>query len=373
MAALAGFSLVVAMAPPHVLADGGAATKAKYARGDDGDDAVITENRGLLNFGKGKEGDDEEKKPKYDGGDVDAEDPKTRIFTDNPELNSGIVGFGLGLGGALLAGALLDNAQKNQDPCHAYYRYKRDESGVATRGFFGLGKEASYRDCPPPPSPGYGAQPPQQPPPQTGYGTPTHGYGPPPPPRPDYGYRPPRPDYQRPPPRPDYQRPSYGQPRPGYDYRPPAPLRDDYRQPNRDGYQPPRDYSPPNRNEYRPPYNDKYKTPREDYRDPHRDEYRDDYRNPHRDDDYRAPYRDDYRPPHRDDFRLPDKDDFRRPDREDFRPPRKDFRERDPSRPPVFHDTSRDRERVRTRTAAAGAAEEDKGNRGDRVRFGDRY
>ena len=66
----------------------------------------------------------EEKKPKYNkGGNVDAEDPKTRIFTDNPELNSGIVGFGLGLGGALLAGALLDNARKNQDPCdHYHYR-----------------------------------------------------------------------------------------------------------------------------------------------------------------------------------------------------------------------------------------------------------
>ena len=70
------------------------------------------------------EGDDDGKKPKYSKvSDADAEDPKTRIFTDNPELNSGIVGFGLGLGGALLAGALLDNARKNQDPCHAsYYR-----------------------------------------------------------------------------------------------------------------------------------------------------------------------------------------------------------------------------------------------------------
>ena len=34
-----------------ITADGGAAN-AKYAAGD-GDDAVITENRGLLNFGKG--------------------------------------------------------------------------------------------------------------------------------------------------------------------------------------------------------------------------------------------------------------------------------------------------------------------------------
>ena len=54
---------------------------------------------------------------------VGGEDPKTRIFTDNPELNSGIVGFGLGLGGALLAGALLDNARRNQNPCdHYHYR-----------------------------------------------------------------------------------------------------------------------------------------------------------------------------------------------------------------------------------------------------------
>ena len=77
--------------------------------------------------GKGKEGGGgdaaEEKKPKYSKGGVDAEDPKTRIFTDNPELNSGIVGFGLGLGGALLAGALLDNARRNQNPCdHYHYR-----------------------------------------------------------------------------------------------------------------------------------------------------------------------------------------------------------------------------------------------------------
>ena len=36
-----------------IAADGGAA-KAKYAAGDD-DGAVITENRGLLNFGKGRE------------------------------------------------------------------------------------------------------------------------------------------------------------------------------------------------------------------------------------------------------------------------------------------------------------------------------
>ena len=35
-----------------ITADGGAAN-AKYAAGGDGDDAVITENRGLLNFGKG--------------------------------------------------------------------------------------------------------------------------------------------------------------------------------------------------------------------------------------------------------------------------------------------------------------------------------
>ena len=76
---------------------------------------------------KGKDDEEDKKRPKYSktGGaaTVDEEYPKTRIFTDNPELNSGIVGFGLGLGGALLAGALLDNARKNQDPCdHYHYR-----------------------------------------------------------------------------------------------------------------------------------------------------------------------------------------------------------------------------------------------------------
>ena len=75
---------------------------------------------------KGEEGEEDKKRPKYSKGgaaDVDEEDPKTRIFTDNPELNSGIVGFGLGLGGALLAGALLDNARRNQNPCdHYHYR-----------------------------------------------------------------------------------------------------------------------------------------------------------------------------------------------------------------------------------------------------------
>ena len=75
---------------------------------------------------KGKEGEEDKKRPKYSktgAATVDEEDPKTRIFTDNPELNSGIVGFGLGLGGALLAGALLDNARKNQNPCdHYHYR-----------------------------------------------------------------------------------------------------------------------------------------------------------------------------------------------------------------------------------------------------------
>ena len=75
----------------------------------------------------------QEKKPSYGkeggGGGVDAEDPKTRIFTDNPELNSGIVGFGLGIGGALLAGALLDNARKNQqDPCEVHYRDGTDKT-----------------------------------------------------------------------------------------------------------------------------------------------------------------------------------------------------------------------------------------------------
>ena len=74
---------------------------------------------------KGKEGEEDKKRPQYGkgGATVGEEDPKTRIFTDNPELNSGIVGFGLGLGGALLAGALLDNARRNQNPCdHYHYR-----------------------------------------------------------------------------------------------------------------------------------------------------------------------------------------------------------------------------------------------------------
>ena len=78
-------------------------------------------------------GEEKNKKPKYgkdEGGigGVDAEDPKTRIFTDNQELNSGILGFGLGIGGALLAGALLDNARKNQqDPCQVHYRDGREK------------------------------------------------------------------------------------------------------------------------------------------------------------------------------------------------------------------------------------------------------
>ena len=76
-----------------------------------------------------------------------------------------------------------------------HLRYKRDEGEVKTRGFLGLVDDPpAYRDCPPPP-------------PQTGYATPSHGYGPPPPvlpPKPDYGYRPPRPDYPRPS-RPDYR------------------------------------------------------------------------------------------------------------------------------------------------------------------------
>ena len=76
---------------------------------------------------KGEEGEEDKKRPKYSKGSaatVGEEDPETRIFTDNPELNSGIVGFGLGLGGALLAGALLDNARRNQNPCdHYHYRY----------------------------------------------------------------------------------------------------------------------------------------------------------------------------------------------------------------------------------------------------------
>lgn len=231
----------------------------KSADADDADDAVITRAA----FSK--------------------KDPETRIFTQNKEINSGILGFGLGIGGALLVGAFLDDAKKKQttDPCHN--RYKRDD--VQPRfALFGGGGNNDYRDCPP--NTAYGAPPP----PSTGYGHP----------RPDYGQ--PKPGYGVPSShRPDYHG-SVPPPSSSYGYRDPAPS---YHDPHRGS----------SSSSYKPM--------------PHRDDYRDDYSSsssykpPHRD-NYTPPHRDDYKPPHRDDYRPPQKDNYRPPHRDDYRPPHTD-------------------------------------------------
>ena len=206
--------------------------------------------------------------------------------TDN-SIVSGVLGFGLGVGGVLLAQSFLES-QKN--PC----RHRRD-TGVQPRfiggglGGLGLGGGHHNKPCYPPPAPypgypgyyppppavgGYGPPPPHYPPPQYppqyspqyapqypqgGYNAPSGGYN-----APSGGYNAPSSGYNAP--SSGYNAPSsgYNAPSGGYNapsYTPPSYTPPTYNPPS---YNPPT-YRPPTNNynapSYAPTYNDNYNSP----------------------------------------------------------------------------------------------------------------
>ena len=65
---------------------------------------------------------------------VTTQNTNTKLFTGNQALDSGTLGFGLGLGAAALGGALLNNA--NSNPCG---KRKRSAQNKDSRFFLGGG------------------------------------------------------------------------------------------------------------------------------------------------------------------------------------------------------------------------------------------
>jgi len=162
------------------------------------------------------------------GSDLKATDASTKLFTGNEQndnvLAAGLLGLGVGVGGVILAQAVLDKPD-----C----RYKRFDMG----GLFGGNKDCNRRPSYPPRPPYHGGG---------GYREPHHG-------RP---YRPP-PHYEEP------QRP-YREP-----YRPSRPYKEPYR-PQRpyDHYEEPQRPYRPTKRPYRDPYREPYREPSTPYRNP---------------------------------------------------------------------------------------------------------
>ena len=70
----------------------------------------------------------------------DSGNPNTRLFTGNQALDSGAVGFGLGVGAAVLGSSLLNN-QNNNNPCG---KRRRRRNAQDTRFFLGSNNNCNY-------------------------------------------------------------------------------------------------------------------------------------------------------------------------------------------------------------------------------------
>eukprot|EP00096_Caligus_rogercresseyi_P013757 TRINITY_DN6366_c0_g1_i2.p1 TRINITY_DN6366_c0_g1~~TRINITY_DN6366_c0_g1_i2.p1 ORF type:complete len:290 (-),score=54.87 TRINITY_DN6366_c0_g1_i2:35-904(-) len=86
-----------------------------------------------------------------------AGDVQTRLFTGNSQLDAGLAGLALGVGGALVVGHLLGEAENNNQKRFRCQRFKRSAEEPSLRflnlgglgGIGGGGSSSSHQNCPP--------------------------------------------------------------------------------------------------------------------------------------------------------------------------------------------------------------------------------